>query len=878
MTPMMKQYLEIKQQVPDALLMFRLGDFYELFFEDAETASRVLDITLTGRDGGEDGRIPMCGVPYHAVEGYLDRLIGHGYKVAICNQMEDPKQSKGIVRREIVRMVTPGTSLTDEGLERRSLGALVESRGEYGLAIVDLLAGDVWMGSSFAAEEIRDWLLLHGPAEILFGSENLLDELHVWYPANAPMFTACPGAFDGSTVHSLMLRCFLKEEWEALGLTSDAVAVQALYAVLDYAQTTQRQSIVHCKRPIFLTTPDALQMDATAIRHLELFETNRTRMKEGTLFHHLNRTQTVLGSRMLKSWLERPLGHLPTILQRQEAVEVLLLDGVRRAEIKQLLRQVADVERLLGRVVFQRATPKDLYRLGTSLAAAMAIRSFQFPKVSRVTDLQQGMPDVLPIVDLTVVRMHDNPPTSARDGGIWLQGVSSRLDELRLLASEGKQWIAAFEQRERDRTGIRTLKVGYNKVFGYFVEVSKGQSSLVPSDYERRQTLASAERYTLPELKLRESAILSAAEDANALEENMFNELCEQILAERHKIQACASCLAEIDALVALAEVAEAYGYERPEVHLGRGIDIKAGRHPVVEAGLAVSFVPNDCHLDEDNNFVVLTGPNMGGKSTYMRQIALIAIMAHIGSFVPARAARIGILDRIFTRIGAADDIHSGQSTFMVEMSEVSHILKHATSRSLVILDEMGRGTSTYDGLAIAEAVVEYLQSESRPFCLFATHYHELIALAQDVAGVRNASLAVAERGSSIEFLHVVVSEPADRSYGLHVARLAGISERVLERASLHLARREAQAKTEAEVSATHGIAPLAPPPSQSERHSNGPMETLALRRELDGAANLLRDIAAVDPLTTTPIDALIVLQTLVSRAKEVVERWVSFN
>ncbi|MDP9728930.1 DNA mismatch repair protein MutS [Alicyclobacillus tengchongensis] len=873
LTPMMKQYLEIKQQVSDALLMFRLGDFYELFFEDAKTASRVLDITLTGRDGGEQERIPMCGVPYHAVDQYLAKLVQEGYKVAICEQMEDPKSVKGIVKREIVRVITPGTAILDDDGEQRLLAvcihatdAIEQEASLYAVALMDMLAGDLWMGETGDEDEVFNWLSLHRPVELLLAESS----------TSSPFWEEKLEKLGPLPVTFLSLRKQSVQDWRhslsqmsafetfPAQLESLTVGWAALSLLLQYVQETQRQTTLHIKQPILLGQEEILKMNPAAVTHLELFQTERTKEKKGSLYHHLNRTQTAMGARLLRRWMERPLARREPILERQEAISIFLSDVIARSALQQTLSNVSDMERLLGRIMFQKATPRDVLKLGLALQKVPAIREIANLPVQRLQQLLHQLPDVTHLSSLIVHQMVETPPVQLDAGPIFREGVDAKLDEYRDLSRNGKQWLAQFEQRERERTGIRTLKVGYNRVFGYFIEVSKTQVNQIPPEYERRQTLAAAERYTVAELKERESAILQAAEEAAHREAELFADLCRQLVEKRHELQLVSEVLAELDVYASLAEVAALYGYTCPEWTQEACLEIVAGRHPVIEAIPDLRFIPNDTRLSSDHNFMLITGPNMGGKSTYMRQVALLVLLAHMGSYVPAQSMRLSQFDEIFTRIGAADDIHSGQSTFMVEMMELAHILRHATGRSLVILDEIGRGTSTQDGLALAASVMDFLQATNKPLTLFATHYHELTQHAHQLPGVQNASVAVAESGHHIEFLHTLVMTAADRSYGIHVARLAGIPDWVLSKAQSYLSSFASEATLH--LAASEENVPFGVK-TKAEMHSE-PQNSYY-------AAEILRALAELDVLQITPLQALQKLEEWSARAKEVMS-WVS--
>lgn len=792
-TPMMKQYLEVKQSCPDALLMFRLGDFYELFFEDAEIAAKELEITLTGRDAGGGQRAPMCGVPYHAAESYIATLVERGYKVAICEQMEDPSQAKGLVRREIVRIVTPGTLLEGRSVEdkgQRLVGAALPlAGGGWSVAFADVSTGDRWAGTVSRTEELVDDCLRYRPAELLLRER---DAREPWVDrlkrATGVAVTALPDQPEKQPAESPLSG---GESTCAPG--PEDRETPALAALMHYVHDTQRRHLIHWKPVQPLHDGRYMIIDGFARRNLELFETIREGRKQGSLLWLLDETATAAGGRLLRRWLDRPLVDLEAIRRRQDAVEELLDDWLRRSQIREELSRVYDLERLLGRVSYGSAGAKDLKAIGQSLdAVPVLVASLEGVRSAELVRIREQLDPCTDLRDLLQRALVDDPPALVKEGGIIRDGFSPELDRLRRAAREGKEWIAALEQKERARTGIKSLKVGFNRVFGYYIEVTKANLSQVPPDYERRQTLASGERYVTPALKEMESQILNAEERAEALEYELFVRIRQAVADELPRLQRVAGALAELDVFAALAEVAGKRRFSRPVVDDGLVIDIRGGRHPVVEAVLPEgTFVPNDAYLDGgDHRISLITGPNMAGKSTYMRQVALIVLLAQMGSFVPAERARIGLVDRVFTRIGAADDLASGQSTFMVEMVELANILRHATPRSLIILDEIGRGTSTYDGMSIAQAVIEYLHAPDRigARTLFATHYHELTQLADSLRGVRNYSTEVREQDGGIVFLHRVVDRPADRSYGIHVARLAGLPEELLRRAEEILA------------------------------------------------------------------------------------------
>lgn len=868
-TPMMQQYLDIKAKYEHELLMFRLGDFYELFFDDALTASRVLEITLTGRDAGSAGRIPMCGVPFHAVEQYIARLIDHGYSVALCDQTEDPKQTKGLVKREVVRVVTPGTATYDEGASLRWLAALARVDKAFGLAMVDVGTGDVWTAEADQVDIVREQLFQHPPAEVLIYDSAREDDALAWLEPWRRTLDTC--ALTTRKPHKRTndwAAATVREQYGVASLTPldlglRPAATEALAMVLEFVQETQRLSMTHLKSPQNLLQEDCMVLDYSALRNLEVFETSRTRQRKGSLFDLLDATETAMGSRTLRQWLERPLGRRAAIEERLDAVEAFVEDVFLRDHVQKALASVYDLDRLSGRVALGTANGRDLLAIARSLSA---LALFRGPLAETDSALLQeaaaALPDCEQLTARLLATLVDEPPVSVRDGGIIRTGVDALLDELKGANREGKSWLAALEQRERERTGIKSLKVGYNKVFGYYIEVSKANQHLVPEEYERRQTLTAGERYVIPELKEREAQILHAEEQAVLREYELFVALREQVLARLSDLQRASRWLGVIDALCAFGEVAASRQYRRPQVSDERGIVIEQGRHPVVEATLPGQFVANDVRLGSDQAFILLTGPNMAGKSTYMRQVALIVLLAHVGSFVPAAAAQVGVVDRIFTRIGASDDLGAGQSTFMVEMVELAQILRQATDRSLVLLDEIGRGTSTYDGLCIAEAVMEALQRDGqRPLTLFATHYHELVETAQELPLVANYSVAVRESGNDITFLHTVVPRPADKSYGIQVAKLAGIPGPVLERATELLALREATPMAQA----VRAVAVARDASDTSVAPDARPVSLFASAAETE----LVTALAEVDVDNLTPRQAMEILFSLTDRAKE---------
>jgi DNA mismatch repair protein MutS len=805
-TPLMRQYHSIKQQVPRALLMFRLGDFYELFYEDAVVAARELEITLTARNKEKGEPIPMCGVPYHAAEGYVARLIQKGYRVAICDQVEDPRFAKKLVKREITRIVTPGTA-TDAALlrprENNYLAAVIRKEGRAGLAYVDISTGE------FRATEIES-------ADLDATLENL-NVREVLAPEDAPSLTGVRTELESWIFSFDYAERTLKDHFRLLsldgcGLAGRALAVGAAGAILHYLRETQKGALDHLDHPTFYDRAGAMVLDAVTVRNLELVEPLFAgETSESTLIHALDLTATGMGGRLLRRRLLRPSLDLAEIDGRLDAVEQLLKATIPRAETRKTLATILDLERLLAKVTLGSAGPRELRALGLSLDRVPALRRV-LPETlcARLAETAQGLDEVPEVRDRILTGLADEPPPNLADGGAIRDGCSAELDQLRDISQNSKRYIAAIETRERGRTGIGSLKVRFNNVFGYYIEISKPNLHLAPPDYERKQTLVNAERFTTPELKELEAKILDAEEKILALEREIFNQIRAFAAAEAPRIRATAQAVAELDVTAALAEVAAARRYTRPALIESGEMRILGGRHPVIEKLAereAERFIPNDLSLDTGAAFIaVITGPNMGGKSTYLRQAALISILAQAGSFVPADSASLPLVDRVFTRIGASDNLARGRSTFMVEMTETAVILNTATPRSLIVLDEIGRGTATYDGLALAWAVVEHIHEKIRARTLFATHYHELTELAGQLPGVRNLHVSVKEAGDQIIFLRKVEPGAADRSYGIEVARLAALPASVIERAREILALHE---KTEHEM--TEELVPRAP-------------------------------------------------------------------
>ena len=799
---MKRQYQEIKQEHEDCLLFFRLGDFYEMFNDDAKVASRELDLALTTRDRNvedPDERTPMCGVPYHSAEAYIGRLIAKGYKVAICEQMEDPALAKGLVKRDVIRIISPGTVTESSMLEEaRSnyLGAVYLDQQGGGVAFCDISTGEFCCAafSDDAQSHVLNELGRFAPREVLLspGAEQSAAVTDFVSKRLEAMPERDPAKFEYLPCAALLCRQFGFSDVDESGLGESPAAVCAAGALLGYLLETQKFDLSHINRLDVFFDGRYMELDWATRRSLELTETMRGGEKRGSLLWVLDKTKTPMGGRLLRAWVERPLLSALAIKRRLAAVQELVGDGVSRGELINALREITDMQRLVGRCVYGTAGGRDLRSLANCIAVLPRLCALLAPFGSQELREIAGM-DLLEELREAIDRaVCDEPPFSVREGGILREGYSEEVDRLRLLRDNGTQMVSELEQRERERTGIKKLKVGYNKVFGYYIDVPKSAGEMnIPADYIRKQTLVSNERYFTPELKELENSLMSARERINELEYQIFVELRDRVAANVDRVQAASDAVARLDALCSLAEVAVRNRYTCPEVDVSRQLHIVEGRHPVVEQTLKdVLFVPNDTYLDDrDDRVAIVTGPNMAGKSTYMRQTALIVLMAQIGSFVPARSATIGIVDRVFTRIGASDDLAAGQSTFMVEMNEMANILKHATPKSLLILDEIGRGTSTYDGMAIARAVLEYCADKRRlgAKTMFATHYHELSVLEGEVSGVRNYNITAKKQGGTLVFLRKIVPGAADESYGIEVAKLAGIPDGVIGKAKGYL-------------------------------------------------------------------------------------------
>ena len=851
-TPMMEQYRAVKQQHPEDLLMFRLGDFYELFFADAELAARELEITLTSREAGNNQRIPMCGVPYHAVDGYLSRLIAKGYRVAICEQVEDPKLAKGIVRREVVRVVTPGTILAEAALAERGnnyLALLLESGGELALTAVDISTGEFFwtlFTGSDRYPSLLNQLSRLAPSEIvLTGKLERWVEVEKFLQNRLTNCTLTNYVSDEPDV----LQALPARHFPAAEIPFEASAFSAIADLLDYLHRTLKSDLTHVNRLTRFRLQDILMIDATTLRNLEIVRNMREGGKRGSLLGVLDFTVTAMGGRMLRQWLEAPLVNLLELGRRHDAVAELVDNPAVRQALRDQLKSVYDLERILARIEVDTANARDLAALRSSFEILPATKQLLCGLSSNLfTDIGFGMETHADCAERIRSAVVDSPPFSVREGGFIREGYDLELDELRSISHDSRQWIQEMETREKETTGIKSLKISFNKVFGYYIEVTHANTDAVPAHYTRKQTLVNAERYITPELKEFETRVLGAQEKIVNIEYHLFMVLRDFVKTRLSAIQTTARHLASLDCIASFAEAAAQYRYVRPVMTEDKRLIIREGRHPVVERLLAGElFVPNDTVLDHhESEIMILTGPNMAGKSTYMRQVALIALMAQAGSFVPAKEARLSPVDRIFSRVGASDDLATGQSTFMVEMNEVSQILKHATARSLIILDEIGRGTSTFDGMSIARAVVEHIKERIHAKTIFATHYHELTCLAEWRPAIKNYSMAVRERGNDVHFLRRVVAGGADKSYGIHVAKLAGLPAKVVERAQELL--REIEAGT---------VCPSAPKAVQAD-------PALSLFQ-----STLVDEIAGLDVMTMTPLEALNLLYKLGQQAKQ---------
>lgn len=880
LSPMMTHYLETKKEYPDCLLFYRLGDFYEMFFEDAVTVSRELEITLTGKECGLEERAPMCGVPHHAVETYLNRLVQKGFKVAIAEQMEDPKLTKGLVKREVIRVVTPGTITSAQALDETKnnyLMGIVYVGETFGISVADITTGEFLLTEVESERELTDEINKFNPSEIICNEAFYVSGVDIEEIKNR--YHAVVSSLDNHFFSDEVCRKILKEHYKVgalsgLGLEDYDTGVIAAGAVMQYMYETQKNSLSHITTITPYSTGQFMIIDTSTRRNLELLETLREKQKRGSLLWVLDRTKTAMGARMLRTYIEQPLIHKSEIIKRQNAIEELNMNYISREEICEYLNPIYDLERLIGRISYKTANPRDLISFKNSLEMLPFIRNildeFNSELLTELHGELDPLEDVKELIDKAII---DDPPITVREGGIIKEGFHEETDKYRHAKTEGKTWLAELETKEKEKTGIKNLKVKYNKVFGYYFEVTNSFKDLVPDYFIRKQTLANAERYTTDELKELEDVILGAEDKLYSLEYQLFTEVRDSIADQVLRIQKTARAVAGIDVITSLSSVATRNNYVKPFINEKGLIDIKNGRHPVVEKMMRDDlFVSNDTYLDNSKNRLsIITGPNMAGKSTYMRQTALIVLMAQIGSFVPAEEANIGICDRIFTRVGASDDLASGQSTFMVEMTEVANILRNATKNSLIVLDEIGRGTSTFDGLSIAWAVVEHI-SNSKVLgakTLFATHYHELTELEGTISGVNNYCIAVKEQGDDIVFLRKIIKGGADKSYGIQVAKLAGVPDTVISRAKellseLSEADITVKAKEIAEINSNITQRKAVPKPDEVDLQQMSLFDTV---KDND----IIKELGDLELGNMTPIDALNILYRLQTKLKN---RW----
>jgi len=862
-TPLMQQYMQIKEQYKDCILFYRLGDFYEMFYEDAKICSKELEIALTGKPVGKEERAPMCGVPYHAAESYLSKLIARGYRVAICEQMEDPKTAKGIVKREVIRIVTPGTNINTQALDETKnnyLMSIVHTTNLYGISVVDVTTGDYFVTETDSDRKLMDEIFKWSPSEIICNDSFLVSGIDIQAVKSINNLTLSPlepWYFDDDLCVRALMEHFGVATLNGIGLKDYTIGVIAAGSIMQYLKETQKNTLSHITKITPYTYDKYMLLDSSTVRNLELIETIRDKQKKGSLLWVLDKTRTAMGARLLRSYIEQPLIDYDMINQRLIAVSRLKENAITREEIREYLNSVYDLERLMGRISYKSANPRDLIAFKTSLEnlphIKFLIKDIDSKLIREIYDELDDLSDIYRLIDSAI---NDDPPINIKEGGIIKEGFNEEVDRLRKAKTEGKNWLMDLEAKEREATGIKNLRIKFNRVFGYYLEVTNSYQNLVPKNWIRKQTLANAERYTTDKLKELEDIILGAEDKLFSLEYDLFCEVRDKIAAEVKRIQKTAKAVAKLDVFSSLALVAEQNNYVCPEINTEGYINIKNGRHPVVEKTIQNGmFVANDTLLDNKKNRIsIITGPNMAGKSTYMRQTALIVLMAQIGSFVPADSAKIGIVDRIFTRVGASDDLAGGQSTFMVEMTEVANILRNATKNSLLILDEIGRGTSTYDGLSIAWAVVEYISNPSvlGAKTLFATHYHELTELEGKIDGVNNYCIAVKEQGDDIIFLRKIVKGGADKSYGIQVAKLAGVPAPVLKRANEivnELLGNDLALKAKA-------ISANAKQPEEEYVQETLPFEQMSLF-SVSGNEDIITEIRELDLNKMTPIDAL---------------------
>ena len=881
LTPMMQQYMKTKEEYKDCILFYRLGDFYEMFFDDAKIVSKELELTLTGKNCGLEERAPMCGVPYHAVEGYLSRLVSKGYKVAICEQMEDPALAKGLVRREVVRIVTPGTNLSEQSLDESRnnyIMSIVYVSDRFGISFADVTTGDYFVTEVDSARKLTDEMYKFTPREVVCNEALMMSGIEfqeLKERLNLTMYPLENWYFDDDLCRQGLLEHFHVKSLEGLGISDFGCGVIAAGALLKYLTETQKTSLSHMSKLVPYVSGNFMVIDSSSRRNLELVETLREKQKRGSLLWVLDKTRTAMGARTLRGYLEQPLIDRGEIEQRLDAIEELNSQIITREELREYLSPIYDLERLIGRISYQTANPRDLIAFKTSLQMLPPIRlllkELKSPLIQAIYNELDTLEDIQELLEQSI---QEDPPISIREGNIIRDGYHEDVDKFRKAKTEGKSWLAQIETKERERTGIKNLRIKYNKVFGYYLEVTNSYKNLVPEDYIRKQTLTNAERYITPELKELEDTILGAEEKLTALEYELFTQIRDRIAAQVVRIQKTAKAIAKLDVFASLAYVADRNHYVKPKINERGVIDIRNGRHPVVEQMLpGQMFIANDTYLDNGaNRIAVITGPNMAGKSTYMRQTALVVLMAQVGSFVPADSADIGIVDRIFTRVGASDDLASGQSTFMVEMNEVSNILRNATSKSLLILDEIGRGTSTFDGLSIAWAVIEHIADRRLlgAKTLFATHYHELTELEGTMEGVNNYCIAVKEKGDDIVFLRKIVKGGADKSYGIQVAKLAGVPDSVIARA-----KELVEELSQADISAR--AKDIAQENRAKARQKNKPkkydevdLEQISLFDTVKDD-DVVKELQELDITNMTPMDALNTLYRLQNKLKN---RW----
>ncbi len=880
-TPMMQKYLETKEQYPDCILFYRLGDFYEMFFEDAKTVSEELELTLTGKSCGQEERAPMCGVPYHAVEGYLTRLVSKGYKVAICEQVEDPKLAKGLVKREVVRIVTPGTILDSQAIDETKnnyIMCIAYIADRYGVSVADVTTGDYFVTELPDGGKLKDEIQRFMPSEIICNEAfymSGMDFEDMRGRLGIAVYSLDSYYFDDAVCRQKLLEHFKVGTLAGLGLSSYDCGIISAGALLTYLLETQKNDLSHMTHITPYITGKYMMLDASTRRNLELCETLREKQKRGSLLWVLDKTKTAMGARTLRKYLEQPLIDKKEIERRLDAIGELKEQAISREEIREYLSPVYDLERLITRITYGTANPRDLTAFGGSLKMLpplhYLLEEMHSPLLEEIRGEMDTLEDLCSLIEKAIA---DEPPLAMKEGNIIREGYSEEVDKLRHAKSDGKQWLSKLEEEEREKTGIKNLRVKYNKVFGYYLEVTNSYKDMVPDYYMRKQTLTNAERYITPELKELEDTILGAEDKLFALEYDLYCGVRGRVAAEVERIQKTAKAIAALDVFASLALVAERNRYVRPKMNEKGVIDIKDGRHPVVEQMIPDgSFICNDTYLDDKKQRIsIITGPNMAGKSTYMRQAALIVLMAQVGCFVPAAEADIGLVDRIFTRVGASDDLASGQSTFMVEMTEVANILRNATTKSLLILDEIGRGTSTFDGLSIAWSVVEYISDPNilGAKTLFATHYHELTELEGKIENVNNYCIAVREKGDDVVFLRKIVKGGADKSYGIQVAKLAGVPDVVIERA-----KEIVEELSQGNITVRVGEIAGKEKPVQKKKHPKKYDEVDLAQFSLFDTVkddDILKELESVDVGNLTPIDALNMIYRLQNKLKN---RWL---